>query len=92
MFGVSCNRGHHLLKGTSPVVQAWESLGREARCSSAQAAEGASMTKGFSSGVSFFLAKGKEAGVSVELFLILPSPPLESWPWAPGACCGQWDL
>ena len=46
MFGVSCNRSHHLLKGTSPVVQAWESLGREARCSSAQAAEGASMTKG----------------------------------------------
>ena len=92
MIGLSYNKRHHHLKGTSPVAQVRYSLGRELRYYSAQAAEGTSMTKGFSSLVALFsLATVREVGVSVGLFLILPSPPSESWPWAPGACCQWWN-
>ena len=72
------NKGHHLLKRRSPVAQARESLGRETSCYSAQVAEVTSMTKGFSSGVSYFLATATEAGLLVGFFLVLPSSPLET--------------
>lgn len=39
MFGLTCNKGHHL-KGTSPVAQARESLGREPSCYSARGGRG----------------------------------------------------
>ena len=67
-----------LTTGVGCEPQARESLGRETSCYSAQVAEVTSMTKGFSSGVSYFLATATEAGLLVGFFLVLPSSPLET--------------
>ena len=64
MFGLRCNKGYYLFKGTSPAAQAKESRGWEPSCYSSRAAEGASMTRGFSSsGALLFLATATKAGV-----------------------------